>query len=79
MGWLPLSAGFLALTVLVSLVAQAGDLMESALKRRFDVKDSGTIIPGHGGILDRVDGLLTAFPFVALVYLAGGGSTALWR
>ncbi len=41
----------------LAVFAQAGDLIESAIKRRFDVKDSGGIIPGHGGILDRVDGL----------------------
>ncbi|UTW54051.1 phosphatidate cytidylyltransferase [Kordiimonas sp. SCSIO 12610] len=51
----------------VALVAQMGDLYESAVKRRFDVKDSGELIPGHGGILDRVDGIVSAAPFTALV------------
>ena len=48
-------------------VAQTGDLLESWLKRKRGVKDSGWIIPGHGGILDRVDGYLTAAPLIALM------------
>lgn len=47
--------------------AQIGDLVESALKRHFDIKDSGAIIPGHGGILDRLDGFVFVAPVVALV------------
>ena len=45
---------------LLGLIAQMGDLAESALKRRFDMKDSGQLIPGHGGVMDRVDGLVFA-------------------
>ena len=54
-----------ALGLAAALATMAGDLWESALKRRFGVKDAGTIIPGHGGLLDRVDGLMFAVVAVA--------------
>lgn len=54
-------------TPLLAVLAQAGDLYESWLKRRAGVKDSGTLIPGHGGILDRLDGLVPVTPVAALL------------
>jgi phosphatidate cytidylyltransferase len=54
----------------VGLATMAGDLWESALKRRFGVKDSGDLIPGHGGLLDRVDGLMFAVVVMAGARLA---------
>ncbi|NDC38914.1 MAG: phosphatidate cytidylyltransferase, partial [Proteobacteria bacterium] len=69
------SLGFLgaaALALVVGLFAQCGDLMKSVLKRLWGVKDSGAILPGHGGVLDRVDGLLGAATVLWSVILARG-------
>jgi phosphatidate cytidylyltransferase len=57
----------------LSVASQAGDLAESAMKRRFGVKDSGRIIPGHGGIMDRVDGLVAALVLAAAIGLVHSG------
>jgi CDP-diglyceride synthetase len=68
------SVHFLYLVLLgwfISLLAQVGDLTESFFKRRFNQKDSGWLIPGHGGVLDRLDSIMFVMPFVAL--LAGCG------
>ena len=59
--------------LLVAIAAQAGDVAESLVKRAAGAKDSGTLIPGHGGILDRVDSFLFAAP-VLWVLLAAGAS-----
>ncbi len=68
-----------ALGIGVSLASQFGDLLESAVKRRFEVKDSGCIIPGHGGVFDRLDGLLVAAVLVATVLVVVGDKDFLWR
>ena len=61
----------LFLGMLLAVLGQAGDLFESWLKRRAGVKDSGTLIPGHGGLLDRVDGLVLSVPvFAIFVWMA---------
>jgi len=56
-------------TIIFSVVGQFGDLVESAIKRHYQVKDSGKILPGHGGILDRFDSMLFVFPIMHLIGL----------
>ena len=59
------------LALVFAVIAQASDLMESTIKRHFDVKDTGSILPGHGGVMDRVDGLVLTAPVAALMAALG--------
>jgi phosphatidate cytidylyltransferase len=69
----------IALSSALAVVEQFGDLAESLAKRRFGVKDTSGLIPGHGGLLDRLDGMLAVVPTVALLTLIGGRSVLAWR
>lgn len=60
---------WLVLALIVSIFASLGDLVESMLKRSYAIKDSGTLLPGHGGLLDRFDGFIFCLPFVAAYLL----------
>ena len=66
-----LGHALLALAPVLAIAAQAGDLFESRMKRRAGVKDSGTWLPGHGGVLDRLDGLVPVAVLTALAQLGG--------
>ena len=68
---LELSIEWLFFTLLVSSVSQLGDIIISYFKRLSKIKDTGKIIPGHGGLLDRVDGMIFAFPFAYIIIITG--------
>lgn len=72
--WLGMTPGrAIVFGLLVTIASQIGDLLESAMKRRAGVKDSGTILPGHGGVLDRFDGILLAAPIAYFMVRLWGG------
>ena len=58
------------IVILISTISQLGDIIISYFKRLSKIKDTGKIIPGHGGLLDRVDGMIFAYPFSYLIFLA---------
>ena len=66
-------------SVIIAIVAQIGDFLESYFKRLFGVKDSGTIIPGHGGVLDRSDSILLTAPFMLFALIFNPELTMLWK
>jgi phosphatidate cytidylyltransferase len=73
------AAWLLPIGAMLSIVSQTGDLFESAVKRRFGVKDSSHIIPGHGGLLDRLDGFVAAIVLAAILGFVRGGMDGIGR
>ena len=62
---------FVLITVLLSTISQAGDIIVSYFKRQAGIKDTGSLIPGHGGLLDRIDGMIFAVPTLYLIEIIG--------
>jgi phosphatidate cytidylyltransferase len=73
---LPVGVGVTLVALTLSVVSQLGDLLESAIKRHFGAKDASQLIPGHGGLMDRLDGFLTAVAAAVMVGLVRGGFAA---
>jgi phosphatidate cytidylyltransferase len=69
-------AAIAAVALGLSIMSQSGDLVESAIKRQFSAKDAGNLIPGHGGLMDRLDGFVAAATAASLIGLARGGFNA---
>ncbi|MFL2933653.1 MAG: phosphatidate cytidylyltransferase [Thalassobaculaceae bacterium] len=65
--WMEKHFKFVCLSLLIAIVAQMGDLLESRFKRKYSIKETSNLIPGHGGIMDRLDGHMAAVTFIALI------------
>jgi len=72
------SVTLFAVSLAIGVLTEIGDLFESGLKRKYQVKDSGGIIPGHGGVMDRFDGLWAAAPLAAVLCVVFEGGVRTW-